>query len=209
MKVIFTFVISFGVIFILSGCAGPYRTLNVRAMNFQGQAVQGQKVQFSYLYDIQHLTENKRYSKKERKHGYAAVGLKITNYTDHAITITRDNLIIRSNGNRLSPIDIKTYVRDVHQTSASYLLYGLLGPWSYETVETPSGGSQTKFHYLPIFLAVGLVNLIVAESANAKHRETLTTNDIFGQKLDPGVMMYGIVLLPLEGYPPLSFELEE
>jgi|GEM_PF-4365698 len=190
------------------GCAGPYRALTPSTLNFQNRnSVPTAQLEISYLYDIQGLTKNKRYSKKERKFGYAAVALRIDNKSSQTVKITKENLKILANGVSKSFVDPNVYALKVKQTSATYLLHGLWGPWRYSYMENLSTGErETEFKYLPVGLAIGIINLIIAESSNKKHRQTLEQNTIFDRSIEPGGTLYGIVIIPSGSYEPLSFE---
>jgi hypothetical protein len=106
-------------------------------------------------------------------------------------------------------VPVADYTKVVKQTSAPHLLHTLWGPWSLSYVEYGNGQSESSFKFYPVGLVVGLINVMVAETANKHHRETLEANQIYGKTIEPGATAYGIVILPASTYEPLTFELME
>lgn len=195
---------------LLTGCAGPYRTLKPSALNYLNRSSSEQKLEVSYLYDIQGMTRNKRYSKKEKKFGYATIGLEIKNLTNLPLTITKENFRILANGVEKPPILPEDYAKVVRQTSATYLLHTLWGPWSYSYVENPAPGQKSsEFKFYPIGAVIGIANLFIAENANSTHLKTLQQNSIYDKVIEPGATLYGIAIIPSFTFEPLTFEFSD
>jgi len=192
---------------LLIGCASSYKPLLPSTLNYQNQTPAKEKLEISYLYDIQNQTRNKRYARKENKFGYAAIGLRIKNTTNQTVTLTQENFKINANGVTKKFVSVEDYTKVVRQTSAPYLLHSLWGPWSISHVEDPSQGiNETTVQFIPVGVAVGIGNLIVAESANKRHLETLMLNQIYGKSIEPGQTFFGIVIIPTSSYEPLEFK---
>ncbi len=195
---------------LLTGCATTYKQLTPASLNYQNQSTSKDKLEISYIYDIQTMSSNKRYAKKERKSGLAGVGIKIKNTTDKPLTLTKENFKIIANGIAKSPVAAENYTHVVKQASGVYLLHALWGPWRYTYIENPPPGTkQSEFKYIPIGAIVGLINMIIAATANANHLKTLQQNQIYGKIIDPGVTLFGIAIIPSSSYEPLTFEFVE
>jgi hypothetical protein len=194
---------------VLTSCGVSYKPLTLGSLPFQNTAPVKDKVTIGYQYDIQLLTNNKRYSKKHRKAGYAAVGVRIKNDSDQPIQISKSNLKVAIGSSELQPLGTSVYTAKVKQHPASHLLHALWGPWQFTHVEY-GNKSENSFKYYPVGAAVGLINMIIASMGNIKHEEALKANDIFGKTVAPGQTVDGVILLqPRGGYQPLTFTLNE
>ena len=191
----------------LASCAATYKPLNTPSLNFQNKSLASSKLEVSYMYRVQALANNRKYSKKETKFGLAAIGLKITNTSSQPITITRQNFKILANGNERPSLTIEEYAGKVKQLSGLFLLHTLWGPWQYTYIENPPPGvQQSTFKFLPIGAIVGLINALVAGNANKNHQNALQQNQIYGMTIEPGKTLYGVALVRMLGYEPLTFD---
>jgi hypothetical protein len=176
---------------------------------FQNAAQLKENVTVSYLYDIQTLSRNRRYGKKERKAGYAAVGVKIKNESNQPVQITGSNFVVIANGIERPLIGPEVYTSKVKQHPSVHLLHALWGPWQYSYQEYGNNQHETSFRYLPVGAAVGLINLIIASTGNIKHEETLKANTIIGRTVEPGHTLNGVILMASPSYEPLTFKMRE
>jgi hypothetical protein len=191
--------------FILSNCASTYKVINPNSLNYTNKQNCNEKFEVSYLYDIYSLTENSKYSKKEKSNGFRTIAVKVKNITDSSRMITTDNFKIYQNDNEVTFANKSDYFNSVSQTSASYLLHGLWGPWSFETISDENGNSQTTVRYYFIGLIVGVINMIVASSANTNHENEIKNCEIYGKTIKPGETITGIVIIKSSQYDPLIF----
>jgi hypothetical protein len=204
------FLLYISVLCMLTSCGVPYRALELDRLPYQNSAQLKDNVTVSYLYDIQTLSTNKRYGKKEHKAGYAAVGVRIKNESDQPIQITRDNFKVTINGTEKAPMTTEEYTQKVKQHPAVHLLHALWGPWRYSYVEYGSGGrSESSFQYWPVGAAIGVINMIIASSGNTKQKEQLNTNTIFGKTVEPNKTVNGVILMSQPNFEPLTFVLKE
>jgi len=194
---------------VLTSCGVSYKPLTLGSLPFQNSTPLKDKVTVGYQYDIQLLTNNKRYSKKERKAGYAAVGVRIKNDSDQPIQVSKDNFKVAIGTTELLPLETKIYTSKVKQHPAVHLLHALWGPWQFTHVEA-GNQSENSFQYYPVGAAIGVINLIIASAGNAKHEEAMKSASIFGKTVAPGETIDGVILLqPMGGYQPLNFTLKE
>src|SRR4051794_37581036 len=88
------------ILFSAMGCASTYKPLDPASFTYSRSFEIKDTLRVSYLYKAQAMTRNKRYDKRERRYGMAAVAVKIENLTDSTIELTRSNFGISSpNGN--------------------------------------------------------------------------------------------------------------
>lgn len=194
---------------ILTSCGVSYKPLNLETLPYQNSAKLKENVTVSYLYDVQTATKNRRYAKKERKSGLAAVAVRIKNESDQPITLTNEKLSVFVTGGSEKPaLPVTSYTNVVKQHPPVHLLHALWGPWQYSYWED-SRGRHSSFKYIPVGAAVGLINLIIAAGGNKKHLEQMSTHQLYGQTIEPGKTVNGIVILQMSNYEPLTFQLKE
>lgn len=193
-----------------SGCAASYTPILperiVTAQSVNPQAPLG----FAYQFDaLRARGKNKKYAKKEQKHGYHVVAVRVTNNTPTEINFSRDAVLYY--GDRpVMPVAGESAGRDMKQGVAIYLLYILLNfnvggttttnPYNGQT--TTTGGT-----YLPTgpFIAGG--NMLGASLANKNFREDLMRYDLTNRNIKPGETVYGVVCLREYNVAPLRLEL--
>lgn len=191
----------------LTSCAGTYKAINADNLMYSNTQVCNDKLEISYVYDVYSLSDNKKYARKEKNNEYRTIAIRIRNLTDTSRIITTDNFRIYANNLTELLVENKSdYLRSVSQQSGLYLLHGLWGPWKYESWVKSDGTSGGKLSYLPIGLVVGVGNMIVAASSNARHKKEITDAEIFGKTIAPGSFITGIVVLKYNRYDPLYFK---
>jgi hypothetical protein len=199
----FSILLAFVIFF--SSCANTYKTINPKSLNYANRQKCNNKLEVAYIYDIYSLTDNARYSKKEKNNNYRTIAIRIKNISDSTRVLTKENFRIYANDIELKSPNNLDYLSTVKQLSALFLLHAFWGPVKVETWTDSNGNSGGKTTYLPIGLAVGLVNTIIAASANSKHEEEIKSSEIYGIALKPNETFYGIVVLNYSQYDPLSF----
>lgn len=195
-------------LWMLTSCGVSYKPLEFDKLPFQNAAQVKENVTVSYLYDIQTLSRNRRYAKKERKAGYVAVGIKIKNESNQPIQINDSNFMVKANGAQRQLLSPDLYTSKVKQHPPVHLLHALWGPWQYSYIEY-GNQRETSFKYYPVGAAIGLINMIIAGTGNTKHKETLKGNPIVGRTIEPGGTLNGVILMASPSYEPLTFELKE
>jgi len=196
------------VLLTLTSCAAFYKVPNEKSFFFQNESNIDNKIEISYLYDIQSLAGNKRYANKERKYNVRTVALRIKNISQDTITLTQQNLYIYAAGKGVTQMAIMPYTKMVKQTIPTYLLHSLWNFFTYRQT-TFNGKSETRFNYYPVGTAVGILNMAVAAQANTDNRKYLQKKEIFNKPIPPGETITGIVILALRSYETLTFEYNE
>jgi len=191
---------------VMMSCASSYKTISPNSLNYSNRQICNEKLEVSYIYDVYSMTDNRKYSRKEKNNNYRTIAVRIRNLTDTSKTITTDNFRIYANDRELSMANKADYFGAVSQLSAVYLLHGLWGPWRIESWSDSNGQSGTKTTYIPIGLAVGVINMIIATVANSNHRKEINDNEIFGKTIKPKETITGIVILNYSQYDPLVFK---
>lgn len=200
MKILFI-----AILLSLFSCAGSYKTMKASDQSFIDKQSINDSLLVGYKYDIYSQYGNKRYSKKEKVHGYKLLAIEITNQSNEAIKITKDNFKLSIGGADIPPADLDIYTRKVKQESATYLLHALWGPWTIKkTVQ--NGKSNTTVKYLPIGAGIGLINTMLASSANAKHMTNINSSIIWGKTISPKSKLYGFVCIRNQGYDQITFK---
>ncbi len=191
-------------------CAGPYRGLTPSLLPFNNSQTSG-PLEISYAFEAQKINRNKRYAKKEDKFGMKAIGVRIKNNSNSAVTLTESNLAVYVNNSRAVYIPSDIYASKVKQTEAFYMLHTLWGI-GYERTETVSsqGGfitTSTVEERVTInpLIVLGPYNTIRAANANAKHKRILNETSIFNKTMAPGETLFGTILIKSSTYEALEF----
>lgn len=191
----------------LTSCAGLYRPINPPHVNYTNNTV-NEGISFSYRYDVLREIGNKKYAKKERKHGLKVVAIKLTNNYDVPFKIGSD-LVLYTGENPVGMLDPMIAKRLLKQSAPTYLLYLLLT--DLQLYSTDSYGRVTES--VPIGLALGpgiaLGNLATAASSNKKLQRELIEYNIAGREIQPGETIYGLIVIRQYGYDPISVKLTE
>ncbi len=79
-----------GLLTLATSCAGSYSPIRPdRVATYQASAVNA-PVDFGYQFDALRLRGNKKYVKKEAKHGYHVTAVRVTNRTGRELNFSRD-----------------------------------------------------------------------------------------------------------------------
>jgi hypothetical protein len=190
---------------LLSGCASIYRPITPNTLEYVTEN-SNNDVEFWYRYDVLAYRGNKKYVKKEHKHGFNVVAVKITNNTTRTLNFARDLELGVSRG-PVFPAENEYTARTLRQGVAIYLLYGLLGSGRVECDN--STGECRTVSYIPWGLALAGGNMIVAGSSNAKLKQEFNDFSLYTKDIKPGETIYGIVSLRDMGFQPLSLKLKK
>jgi archaellum component FlaG (FlaF/FlaG flagellin family) len=180
---------------LLSGCASFYLPIVPSKLSFSNSQKCDSTLEVSYMYDVLSITHNRKYYRKENRNGFKTIAVSIKNVSDTAIRISFASFKMFVNNREILPANTSLYFNNVSQLSGIYLLHGLWGPWSVTTVQDTYAGSSTKIQYLPIGLAIGLINTIVASVANTNHQKNIIANDVYGKIINPHETLYGTIVL--------------
>ncbi len=187
-------------IFLFSGCAQSYYSLNPTKIAYTSSN-NLEDITLNYRYDILNERGNKKISKKERKHNVKLVAVKITNNTDKVINIG-NNAAFFSGNSMTYPLDAISTKNSLKQSVTSHLLYLLLSPL------TLSVNGSNPF---PIGLILGPVisggNMMNAASANKNLYKELVEYDILFRDILPGQTVFGLVGFRNLDYAPLTIKL--
>ena len=192
-----------------TGCATSYKPVTTSLYPYRSKSSVNEQITIGYDYDVQQMSNNKRYSNSEKNNNMAAVALRIENNSDQAIIITKESLLIFKAGIQVQSITPLEYTKRVKQKGGFHLFHALWGPWAFSYNTNSYGQTDTKFFYLPVGAVIGLGNAIKASNANALHLATLQSNEIWGKQVLPGEKAYGIILIRAFGYEELRFEYAE
>lgn len=188
---------------LFSQCASSYKPVVPESMEYT-ITNNDSDLEFSYRYDVLSLRGNRKYSKKERKHGFAIAAVKIKNKTDHTLNFARDLELMTQRG-PIYPAENEYTAKTIKQGVAIYLLYILA---NYSESECINGNCKTSL-FIPSGFVLALINIIVAASANQKIREDFNKNSLYGKDIGPGETVHGIISIRDLGYQPLSLRLKK
>lgn len=194
-----------------TGCAGSYTQIRPdRIATYQSSPVNA-PLQLGYQYDALRMHgRNKKYVKKEAKHGYHVVAVQVKNNTGAEVNFSRDAVLYYGDRPVVS-VAPELAARDMKQGVAIYLLYVLLN-FRVGTTTTTSNGYNTSTTsdnstFLPTgpFIAAG--NMLGAAAANNNFARELAQYDLTNRIIHPGETVYGLLSLRETSVAPLRLEL--
>ena len=192
-----------------SGCAASFTPMHPERIATYQSSPAGSPLQFGYQYDaLRQRGRNKKYAKKEQKHGYHIVAVRVTNTTASEINFSRD-AVLYCGDRPVQPVAAQIAAQDMKQGVWIYLLYIPLNFTIGGTVTNNGYGQTTTTGgtYLPTgpFIAGG--NILGASLANANFRRDLENNDLINRNIRPGETVYGLISLREPTVAPLRLEL--
>ena len=192
-----------------SSCASGYQQITPQLLHYVSIVNNDENVQLRYKYNVL----NKKYTKKEERHGIRVVAIQITNNSDRDLTFGENLTLKYSNGNNVVMMDRKAAFKLLKQQTPLYLLYLLLTPLSLITTKTHSNGFQEETSNIPIGLVLGpgltFGNMVVAGGANSKFKSEMANNELMGQLIKPGSTVVGLVALKSGNYDSLELDIRE
>jgi hypothetical protein len=191
-----------------SGCAASYTPMQPeRIATYQSSPI-GSPLQFGYQYDaLRQRGRNKKYAKKEQKHGYHVVAVRITNSTASELNFSRD-MVLYSGDRPTMSVAAPIAAQDMKQGVWIYLLYLLLNFNVGGTTTTGYGQTTTTGGtFIPTgpFIAGG--NILGATLANKNFERDLEAYDLTNRNIRPGETVYGLLSLRDPTVAPLRLEL--
>jgi len=195
------------IIVLLNSCASKYNIINPERLNYNSKTT-NQGVTLNYKYNLL----DKKYAKKEVKRGVKLVAIKITNNSEKDLLFGRDMNLSYENGNDLVILEEEQVFSSIKQNTATYLLYLLLTPMTFNVNSTNSNGFQETKSSTPIGLVVGpglaVGNMIAAGSANKKLKKELLDFDILGTSIKKGETVYGLIGIKSDNYDAIKIKIE-
>lgn len=180
---------------ILSSCASTYKPVNLERFSYHDEKVHD-GVQISYAHNLQSVSRNKWYTKKETKFGMIAVAVKVENNSGEAIELSPANLkVYGPNGVARRLYTPFEYGEKVKQRTGRHLLHALYGPWAVEWETDASGSVDTNVFFIPVGAIIGIGNAVRASKANRINIENLNRNAIWNKVVDQGEVVYGTILI--------------
>lgn len=190
------------IIVLLSSCAAPYRAIKPNHLNFNAHN-KSENIDFSYKYDVLLERNNKRYSKKERKKGIRLVAVKLTNNSNKEIVV-KDDLIFTANSQQVFPLEPTVLKQSIKQYPATYLLYLLLTPLSFNTYDQYGNVESTIPFGLILGPGLAIGNLVGSSSANKNMVGEYSKELIINKTVGPGETITGLMAIKTTGFPTLS-----
>jgi hypothetical protein len=184
-------------------CASSYKPVAPESMEYI-ISTDDPDLEFSYRYDVLSYRGNNKYSKKEKKHGFAIAAVKVKNKTDHTLNFARDLELLTQRG-PVYPAENEYTAKTIKQGVAIYLLYVFA---NYSQSECVNGDCKTTL-FIPSGFVLALINIIVAASANQKIKEDFNKNSLYGKDIGPGETVHGIIAIRDLGYQPLSLRVKK
>lgn len=180
---------------ILSSCASSYKPVNLERYSYSDERIHD-GIQISYAHNLQYISRNRWYTKKEKKFGMIAVAVKVENNSDATIELSPANLkVYGPNGMARRLYTPLEYGEKVKQRTGRHLLHALYGPWAVVWETDASGNVDTNVIFLPVGAVIGIGNAIRASKANRINIETLNRNAIWNQVVEPGETVYGTIVM--------------
>jgi hypothetical protein len=187
------------------GCASTYKPVSVSSLSYYETKPVNDTLRVGYRYNVQEITNNRRYASKEKKYNMAAVALRIENTSSVPVTITYNNFKIYSGTGEKKIVSPVIYSKKVKQRVGAHMLHALWGPWGISWQSDQDGNSDVSGYYIPAGLIVGIGNAVRASNANRESKATLEVYEIWNKEIAPGKTLHGIVTLSSIGDEPLSF----
>lgn len=191
---------------LLTGCATSYKNINPDQLNPSTTYEAGDYV-FAYQYDVLDDAGNGRYAKKARKAGLFVVGVSVTNHSDAPLTLTGQRLSILANGVPLQPVNPSVVADQVKQPTVPYLLWGLLTVFITKD-DNINDNEDPKVTVIPIGIPIALINMLIASGANSSAEKNFRGEALYGQTVQPGETISGLVYLRDVNYAPLEFQVQ-
>lgn len=191
----------------LTSCASTYKPINFKALPYTNKKTYND-VEFSYVHNIQFLSDNAWYTKKEKKFAMVAVAISITNNSQTPFVLTPENFkVLSADGIEKKLLSPDEYTKKVKQRTGRHMLHALWGPWAISWSEDQNGNTDTNFIYLPVGAIVGLGNAIRANNANNANLTSLKANTLWDRIVKPGETVTGTILIPGTHFDELKFDL--
>ncbi len=171
----------------ISGCASLYNEINPASIGFLSNDSKN-LITLEYKYELL----ERKYAKKENKSGVKLIAVKISNDSEKDIVFGKDVSLMYENGSELFMMETSDVYKSLKQNSATYLLYLLLTPMTFDVTENGQVTSST-----PVGLAVGPgiagYNVITASSSNKRFGAELVNYNMLGETIKRGESKTGLI----------------
>ena len=195
-----------GLLALTTGCAGSYTAIQPNKIATYISSPSASPIEMAYQFDaLRQRGGNKKYIKKEAKHGYHVAAVRVTNKSDREINFSRDVDFLY--GERpVTPTPSAMAAHDLRQGVAIYLLYLLLNPRIGVTTD-PRTGATSGGTTVPLGLFIAGGNMLGASGANGNLRNEFSAYDLTNRTIKPGETIYGIVSMRETSVAPIRAEL--
>lgn len=184
-------------IVLFTGCAAIYHPIRPAEIGYGAPEI-SEKLSYSLKFDPLLNAGNPRFARKEAKYGISIVAVKITNNTDHDLTVGNEIGFFPDN-REVIPLEPRSAGTQLGLGTAGYLLYSLLFLYIKNNNDVTT---------IPIGLPIGLGNLIVGTNSNNKLTQELITQSILSKKIGPNETIYGLVAFRDIRYGKLTLKAE-
>jgi hypothetical protein len=173
----------------LFSCASSYKPFNLRDYQYSSRHNILDSLSISYAPDLQRISDNGWYARKERKYKMTALAVRIENSSSTPLTISRE--------------DLRVLVVGIH------LLHTLYGPWITVSSVDQYGRSETDVYFIPVGAVIGIINATKASKANRSNASDIRRLQIWNRPINPGETLYGIILAEGSRYDNFVFSPSE
>jgi hypothetical protein len=184
-----------------ASCASTYKAIMPQAIHYSN-TTSHDEIDLAYKYDVLSLRGNKKYAKREDKHGVRVVAVKVTNNSEQPINLSNDYQIYAGE-NPMILLDPETAKNLLKQPVPIYLLYLLL---SFTNLYVDGS-------VIPIGLILGpgisIGNMAVAGSANQNLERELQQYNMIDRDVASHETVYGILATRSTDFVPLSLRPKE
>ena len=173
-------------IILISGCARPYRKINMSAIPFK-EYRQENTIDYSVRQGVLYNMKNYFFARREQKNDMSLIALKIVNKSDLPVNIN-DLQFTCGAVLPVTTIKVTDYSDAIKQKPGLYWLYSA----GVVVYPRPPRGSK-KFIPLPFGLPVAAANFAIAYKSNKKMLQDFQLLDLTNKVIQPHDSIQGIL----------------
>jgi hypothetical protein len=173
-------------IILISGCARPYRKINMSAIPFK-EYRQENTIDYSVRQGVLYNMKNYFFARREQKNDMSLIALKIVNKSDLPVNIN-DLQFTCGAVLPVTTIKVTDYFDAIKQKAGLYWLYSA----GVVVYPRPPKGSK-KFIPLPFGLPVAAANFAIAYKSNKKMLQDFQLLDLTNKVIQPHDSIQGIL----------------
>ena len=173
-------------IILISGCARPYRKINMSAIPFK-EYRQENTIDYSVRQGVLYNMKNYFFARREQKNDMSLIALKIVNKSDLPVNIN-DLQFTCGAVLPVTTIKVTDYFDAIKQKAGLYWLYSA----GVVVYPRPPRGSK-KFIPLPFGLPVAAANFAIAYKSNKKMLQDFQLLDLTNKVIQPHDSIQGIL----------------
>ena len=173
-------------IILISGCARPYRKINMSAIPFK-EYRQENTIDYSVRQGVLYNMKNYFFARREQKNDMSLIALKIVNKSDLPVNIN-DLQFTCGAVLPVTTIKVTDYFDAIKQKPGLYWLYSA----GVVVYPRPPRGSK-KFIPLPFGLPVAAANFAIAYKSNKKMLQDFQLLDLTNKVIQPHDSIQGIL----------------